>query len=75
VLPASRRTRKAWSALVEGGQGEEAETAYCGDSDNSDGVGMEGGVPVGGAAEHDRLELGDACGGVDILDHDMVSIC
>jgi len=40
--------------------------AYSGDSDHGDGIGVEGVVPVGGAAKHDRLELGDACGGVDV---------
>jgi len=49
--------------------------AYSGDSDHRDGVRVECGVPVGRAAEHDGLELGDACGGVDILDNGVVSNC
>jgi len=42
------------------------EYAYCGDCDHGDRVGVEGSIPVGGASEHDGLELDDACSGVDI---------
>ena len=78
MLPASRRTRKAWLTVSGIKEREEARRrrrqAYCGDCDHGDSVGVKGGVPVGGAAEHNGLELGDACGGVDILDGDEVSI-
>jgi hypothetical protein len=47
----------------EGEEEGRRKLAYGGDGDHGDGVGVEGGVPVGGAAEHDGLELGELyCG-------------